>query len=650
MASDLFTYKLPQQNLQKFEQYFYNPSFSGVSPGVSSGALVENSNVIPQNIIPNLPQYDPNMIPPYDPNMIPQYDPNLPQYDPNSQPYFQNFNEIDQKKKRTTMKIIIGVVVILAIVVIAILIIVFVFGGSSDNGGGGDGGGGGQKNTNPQTLNPNDPSVPTPSPTAPYQNVKGSGGVCDVDTDCPLIIELVDGQFTQYSQYCISGVCATNKVCTTNSDCQSIPGIPELDSCKMAGEDGETASPCRYTVGCSNGYCIRMGCKSTTDCGLNEVCSINQPTGNQIGVCLPLGNTCTNTTTGNSSQCWGGLFPCSAYSGINQNQAVTGYCTECTVGNDNTCNLSPNPNGGPGAYCQTISGFSSTIGNTGAPPAVCKTNDNFKYFDCPSGTVQGASLNGNTVCCSSSSSTNTCGKKCFDDYQCGDNCPYCVPVDGDISNRVCSCIKITPTQKGFNGAQSEYACQNGFGITYDYNTGSRTSNQINPNYHVCVASETADCAFSYDAVQNQLVGALGNITCFDLQSPYCELKTGKCKSTLEGAVCIEQQNGSTPCMEISSDGTITPSLEYACTLNRTCTKRNFLIAGENCIPPEEGEGLSCGEGLVCSLPMGPKGKRVCIPNGFAGVILDPIEDDAEGNNDGGDNDENGEVAGGIAVM
>lgn len=534
------------------------------------------------------------------------------------------------KKKTNWVKFIIGGVLIVAIIIVVILVVTLTGGSSGDNNGnnGNNNNGGSDNNKNPNPNNPNAPNVPKPSPDAPFQSAIGTGGACKVDTDCPVILEkIADGSIQTYSQYCINSICVTNKVCTANVDCQSVPDIPELDTCNLAGTG--TASKCRYTAGCAGGYCQRLGCKSTTDCGLNEACSINNPLGDDIGVCLPIGNVCSNSVNGNSAQCWAGLFGCTAYSGVAQGQVSQGYCTECYVGNDNSCNISNTPLGGPGAYCETVTGFTGTIsGDFGAPPAVCKTNDNFKYFDCPDKTVAGSTLNGNTVCCASASSVNTCGKKCLDDYQCGDNCPYCVPLNGDVKNRVCSCIRISPTQDGYYGAQSEYACVDGYGITYDFNTGNipyitpGVVNQINPNAHVCVKSETAVCAFNYDAVNAQIVGGRGDVVCSNASRPYCELKTGTCKDTLEGSVCATNPlDGSSTCNEISEDGVVTISQEYACTINHICTKRSYLIAGENCTPPAEGYAMPCGQGLVCSLPMGSSNKRICVPDGFSSSSL-----------------------------
>lgn len=546
-----------------------------------------------------------------------------------SPPLEQKNSSLPQKKKKNVFtRVIIGIIVITAIILVFFLLYYFFSSGSSatetQNSSQSSSQSTKQKGNTDQNDSLQNNSVQAPSPssgTVPYPNELGSGGVCTVDTDCPLITKSVDGILTPYSQFCVNGTCITNKVCTQNSDCQSIPSIPELGSCDLSSEN---PSPCKYTTGCAvgengTGYCIRMSCKQSTDCGYNEACTVNDPLGTSIGVCLPIGNECTTDTIGNTSQCWGGLFGCTAFSGVNQSQQSTGYCTQCYKGNDNSCNISSTTKGGPGSYCQVITGFEiDSTGQTVAPPSVCKTVDNFKYFDCPNYLLSGSTINGNKVCCASGSESNTCGQKCFDDYQCGDNCPYCVPLNGDVTNRVCSCIRVSPYSDDFYGVQSHYSCAAGYGITYDYNTGSSTDNEINPNYHVCIARQDSDCAFSYDAVNKGYIGARGNIVCSDTNNPYCVISSGKCSSNLEGAKCSDLPDGSSPCIEVSSTGLLSYSKEYACTINKICTKRDYLTIGENCTPPSDSTGgvLECQEGLICSAPMGNSKRRVCIPSGF----------------------------------
>lgn len=517
----------------------------------------------------------------------------------------------EKKKKSWTKRIIIIVVILLILVGVFLLLYFTVFSKTTttpNGGGGSSGGGGGNSGVGTGTI-------PPPPSSAPFQDFTGSGGVCSLDTDCPIQFQRINGVLTEFTQFCVNptdptqptanqqGLCMTNKSCIQNSDCYSIPGVSELSTCDLTGDD---PSPCRFTAGCASGFCQRIRCQTSTDCGLNEACTINDPTGEAYGYCLPLGNVCTNgTLTGGAVQCWGGQFSCTA--DLDSNNAQ-GYCTECHVGDVNGCNISNNGLSGPGSVCGYFSEFTRVQGVTGDDPALCKMIDNFNYNICPAvgsiNTITGGHIDNLQVCCGGGPSS-MCGKTCLDDYQCDNGCPYCVGQPG-TTTKVCSCIEIGPYQYGFDSGESTYSCRNGNGFTVD--TGFNfTDNQMNPNIHVCTATSNKVSLYNYSTTSN------GSSNCSNPDAPYSIVDTSSCSSDLEGSRCVMTPTGDRYCAEYNPvSNTYTRSSDYVCNIANLCTKRK-LAAGENCY----GNESLCDDGLVCSGVLGNTTlpRKICIPNG-----------------------------------
>jgi len=511
-----------------------------------------------------------------------------------------------KKKKSWTTRIIIIVVIVAVIVGVFLLLYFFVF-TSTDNGGGGGGGGGGSS------------IIPTPPSNAPFRDFSGTAGVCSVDTDCPIVTR----GGVLYTQYCINldggdtgtstdkkGVCVTNKVCEQSSDCLSIPGLDELSTCDLAN-----GQPCNFTAGCASGFCQRLRCQNSTECGFYEACTINNPGSNEYGYCVPLGNECTSTTgaspTAGSFDCWGGAFGCTAP--IIQTQASsTGYCTECIIGETNSCNVSNNPDSGPGSVCKTMN-IDTEPGTIS--PGTCTLIDNFKYTTCPDpiSHVGGGDINGLTACCDSGQTNNMCGKPCYDDYMCDDSCPFCVEKIG-VGN-VCSCLRATPYQRSFDSVQSTYACVNSNGVTMiDLTAVTDPDSYVVPNLHACtvVPGGNAGCVYNYfTSIAN------GDMNC-PASSPYCNVTNNTCSSVPTDSRCALDPDDGYRCQTFSN-GVWTDDDDYVCGVGHLC-REGRLQAGENCWGQED----LCDTGLVCSErltnPDAPNAagtyiNKICVPNG-----------------------------------
>lgn len=510
------------------------------------------------------------------------------------------------KKKKSWVGKIIWLVIIIVIAVGIFLILYFlVFTQTSD--GGGSGGGGGGNNI-----------VPKPPSTAPFQDYAGSGGQCSVDTDCPVVMRNENSILVPYSQYCVNpkdlsgvtdgnqGICTTNKVCQQSSDCQSIPGIDELPDCDLA--NGE---PCNFTGGCAGGYCQRLRCQTSSDCGILEACTINNPGSDQYGYCLPLGNTCTSSpdTGSGAIECWGGEFQCTADFGLAEGNA-TGYCTECQIGgNDQTCNISNNPNSGPGSVCSTIP-LNVTSGNT--LPATCQMVNNFTNTACPNPASQvvAGGINSRNVCCIAATSDNMCGKSCYDDYMCSDDCPFC--VSDNKGAKVCSCTRTNTYQSFYDVVESSYSCINSNGVTMIDNTRvTDHDSYMVPNRHACINTpgSNAKCVYNYFSSDN------GDMNC-SASSPYCNISTNTCSNDIVGSRCKRDKDEGYSC-ETFDSGIWSRDDNYVCAMDHTCRQRK-LQAGENCW----GQENQCDSGLVCTdilntndLFDGTEILKMCVPNG-----------------------------------
>jgi len=518
-------------------------------------------------------------------------------------------NQTKPKKKKSWSKLIIIIIIIVAIIVgIFLLLYFFVFTGSDNGGdnGGGDNGGGG--------------TIPKPPANAPYQGYPGSAGNCSVDTDCNIITT----KGVLYTQYCVNpnggdtgtssdkkGICVTNKVCEKSSDCLSIPGLDELPTCDLAN-----GQPCNFTAGCVSGFCQRLRCQNSTECGYFEACTINTPGSNEFGYCVPLGNECISTSTTNSAtagsfDCWAGAFGCTAP--IIQTQASsTGYCTECIIGETNSCNMSNNPKSGPGSACKKMD--IDTISGAIAP-GTCILIDDFKYTTCPDpiSHVSGGDINGLTACCDSGQTNNMCGKRCYDDYMCDDSCPFCVEKIG--VGAVCSCLRATPYQRSFDSVQSTYACINSNGVTMiDLSAVTSADAYVVPNSHACTVSPggNAKCIYNYFATFTN-----GDMNC-QASSPYCNVTTNTCSTIPIDSRCNLDKDNGYKCQTFSN-GIWTDNGDYVCGVGHLC-REGRLQAGENCW----GQETQCDTGLVCSKwltnPDAPSSdgtyiNKICVPNG-----------------------------------
>lgn len=498
-------------------------------------------------------------------------------------------------KKNWTIRIIVVIVVILIGIGIILALYFTVFSSSST--------------TTTTKATPSTIPTATPMPTAtsgPFPDYTGSAGVCTYDTDCPVITRRekdpalgVDSLIT-YTQYCVSGTCVTNKVCSNNSDCLSSNVPDQNEDC-----DPLNGAPCRYTSGCVNGYCQRLRCQNNVNCGLFEACTMNSLESSQYGYCLPLGNTCNNTQTfgtttvsNGSVECWGGYFPCTGTI-----QGEPGYCTQCYAGSDvgGECNMTDNINTGPGSVCTIVSDFTVDPTITTSAPSSCRVVDNIKYSSCQPGYVEVESSTA-SVCCKANAG-GMCGKVCQDDYQCDDACPFCV-------GGVCSCVQVSPFSLWRDNIASNIPCQEGYGFSGtsdNMQNDQNSSNEILDDVHVCVVSNALVGTQAYN--HYTLNGITGNLNCSS-DKPYYNIAQGKCTNTLDGAACYyDRSNAAGYCR--NSDGTI--SSDYVCSISGTCRKGK-LQAGEKC----GGTAIQqCDTGLVCisyADDITNRYKRICIPD------------------------------------
>jgi hypothetical protein len=487
-------------------------------------------------------------------------------------------NQVKPKKKGIN-GFVVGLIIVGAIVlflfIVFIILYYFVFDSSSGT---------------PSTSGNNNPEPQIPS-GAPVTTYGGSGGVCLHDTDCPVItVTERDAQggdkITTYTQYCVDNVCATNKPCELDSECIPDTVDPDDPNCDPLNP----ANPCKYTGVCLNNFCQRQRCMNNLNCGVNEACTINQLDGRDFGYCLPIGNKCNQTSTiggqtlGNGSlNCYGGFFPCTGGQGGSE-----GFCTNCVK--DNECNMASNFDLGPGSYCKTISPFDTGEIDARFTPSTCVVPDGLVNTFCDAGQRR-VDLFDAGVCCNAGEASR-CGETCSDDFQCDNDCPFCVAGK-------CSCMQLSVYSSDRSNITSTFSCIGGSGVSGYSMTGDIDSdnlNQIADDVHVCIAQES-EAAYSYD--DNAMMGTL---YCTDSSRPYYIPSTGRCSSTPDDSIC-KIVSGRKIC--VGPDGN---ELEdYVCAINNTCQKRRLQL-GEYCDQNAE----QCDEGLVCQVSSANSYKRICV--------------------------------------